>query len=711
MADQKVIAPMLVEAGGEHPKNVTHEDVESALMLGRIKNEISPAQKIDGIMRLYFTLKAVPLGGGRFFLVDGISGRVDSFVLGLVNVKVPAVEKTGAGVIEPESIREILKSNVDSFLDFDNYDVLTFHGLIDQYFSRGVQDWAVHATRDVTLTSLSVPDAIRAEDPSNLLKTLKGLENAFEAQIANCEEASSNLRQVRDKIDSRVLDRISAISLSPAMEDQKKKLLERIKDLGDERDRKMSEAEDKIRGVKSSLDDKLRAHLERVEELAQNLRATEAQVRQTSEEEERAALALRTEEARLGSIEDQILATTRKLREIELKKASDTSKEIHDTKSSSSSPSSSSPSSSQDEESTDAPVSSDSPSSSQTSVDVNVSSTSSGQAQVEKLEHKLDGDLLGDDIRQKDRTIEELSLEVAKLNFLLPEVRSRVNELKSTHNSAEAKLKKSKSDMEIAKNSLDEATGEKVLATEQEAALLSAMKDEMAKVSFEYQSKIESILKQVSIIEIGLKEQEYMFHTLGRDINYRIDELSKRLDALVQRNKDTKRRLFEECVIVFPSLDMEPIEIVFPIYIVISRESKTRYKVLFPAYVSKLSSAAIREKLLAKNVKNRVLRRILASGAGNRLIGRLISFSGSSTLSFAEPEGFKAEGERISDLLERDVELSNWLMTILPSTDLLTQNDFFEHVNSGLQKLRNDGTLSKAEVSELRNWALEISAA
>jgi hypothetical protein len=711
MADQKVIAPMLVESGGEHPKNVTHEDVESALMMSRIKNE-SSAQKIDGIIRLYFTLKAVPLGGGRFFLVDGISGSNGSFILGLVNVKVPAVEKTGSGVIEPETIRDILKSNADSFLDFDNYDVLTFHGLIDPFLSRGVQDWAVHATRDVTTTSLFLPDAIRAEDPSNLLKTLKGLENAFESQIMNCEEASSNLKQVRDKIGSRVLDRISAISLSPAMEDQKKKLLDRIKELGDERDRKISDAEDKIRNVRANLNDKLKNHLERVEELTQNLRAMEAQVRQVSEEEGQAALALRTEEARLESIEDQILATTRKLREIELKKASDTSKEIQDAKSTTTTSSSSS--GSQGQKNTDNTESGDPSSSSPSSNDdenVNVSSNSSGQAQIEKLEHSLDGDLLGEDLRQKDRSIEELSLEVAKLNFLLPQARSRVNELKSTHNLAEAKMKKAKSDMEVAKRSLDEATGEKVLASEQEASLISAMKDEMSKVSSEYQSKIESILKQVSIIEIGLKEQEYMFHTLGRDINYRIDELAKRLDALVQRNKDTKRKLFEDCVIVFPSLDMEPIEIVFPIYVVFSREGKPRYKVLFPSYVTKLSSSAVREKLLAKNVKNRILRRILASNPGNRLIGRLISLSGSSTLSFVEPEGFRAEGERISSLLERDMELSNWLMTILPSTDLLTQNDFFEHVNSGLQKLASDGTLSKAEVSELRNWALEISAA
>ena len=116
MADRKVIAPMLVESGGEHPKNVTHSDVEAALMISRIKNEC-PNPKIDGIMRVYYTLKAVPLDGGRFFLVDGITGSIDSFVLGLVDLKIPIVEKMSSGAAEPEAMREVLKANADAFLD------------------------------------------------------------------------------------------------------------------------------------------------------------------------------------------------------------------------------------------------------------------------------------------------------------------------------------------------------------------------------------------------------------------------------------------------------------------------------------------------------------------------------------------------------------------------------------------------------------------
>ena len=698
MADRKVIAPMLVESGGEHPKNVTHSDVEAALMISRIKNEC-PNPKIDGIMRVYYTLKAVPLDGGRFFLVDGITGSIDSFVLGLVDLKIPIVEKMSSGAAEPEAMREVLKANADAFLDYGNREVLTFRGLVDSSFKDGIQNWAVHGNYDATSASLFLPDIIHSENPDNLLKTLKGLENAFDSQVEGCTRTASTFKETLQKLESRVMDNISSISLSPSMEDQKKKLLDRIKALGDERDRKIGEASDKVRSIKANLDVKLREHLEKVESLSQELRASDTQVKQLTEEEEYALEALRTEERRLETLEDQILETTRKLREIELKKSVETRKDLQDFRASQKQDTS-------QEEQKNTETSGD-PSNGLTTI----VEDGSGQAQVEKLEQKLNGDLFAEKLRQQDRSIEELSLEVSRLSFMLPQVRSRVNELKSSHNEAQTRLTNAKEQMERVQKALTQATSQKVIANAQEAAMLQAMKDAITHVSSEYQSKIDTVLKQVSLIEIGLKEQEFEYLTLRRELEYRIDALSARLDKLGKQNKETTMKLFSDSIIVLPALETEPFQIALPVYIIFGRENTPRFKILLPAYVSKLSSADVREKLIEKNIKNRLMRKLIGSRVGNRLIGRLLNFSGSSTLSFIEPEGFAKVEEKLSKLLERDVDLLNWVMSTLPSTDLLSQNDFFDNVNSGLQKLQTDGTLSKAEVSELRNWALEISAA
>ena len=59
MSERRVVAPMFVESGGEHPKNVTHSDVESAIM-SRIKSE--SMGEIDGVLRVYYNLKAIPVG-------------------------------------------------------------------------------------------------------------------------------------------------------------------------------------------------------------------------------------------------------------------------------------------------------------------------------------------------------------------------------------------------------------------------------------------------------------------------------------------------------------------------------------------------------------------------------------------------------------------------------------------------------------------------
>ena len=451
MAEKKVIAPMLVESGGDHPKNVTHSDVEAALMLSRIKNEC-PSSKIDGIMRVYYTLNAVPLDGGRFFLLDGITGAINSFVLGLVNLKIPIVEKLASGTVEPEVMRDILKSNSDAFLDYENHEILTFHGLVDPLFKTGVQNWAVHGTYDATMASLFLPDIIKSDNPDNLLKTLKGLENAFDSQIETCEIVSSSFKETLQKIESRILDNISSISLSPSMEDQKKRLLDRIKALGDERDRKIGEASDKVRSIKANLDLKLREHLEKVEQLTQELRASDTQVKQLAEEEQYALGALRTEERRLETIEDQILETTRRLREVELKKTIQTTKDLQDYKSvQKQDASQENPAEAKSEE--------------QTSNEVN---SGSGQAQIEKLEHKMDGDLFAENLRQQDKSIEELSLEVSRLSFMLPQVRSRVNELRSTHSESESKLNNANGQMKAVQKALGQATNQKVMATQQE---------------------------------------------------------------------------------------------------------------------------------------------------------------------------------------------------------------------------------------------------
>jgi len=118
MSERRVIAPMFVESGGEHPKNVTHSDVESAIIMSRIKSEFEG--KIDGVLRVYYNLKAIPVGESRLFLVDPNCGTVSSFVLGMVDLKLPVVEKLASGeVTEPEAVRSLLKNNIEAFLDFE----------------------------------------------------------------------------------------------------------------------------------------------------------------------------------------------------------------------------------------------------------------------------------------------------------------------------------------------------------------------------------------------------------------------------------------------------------------------------------------------------------------------------------------------------------------------------------------------------------------
>jgi hypothetical protein len=169
---QKVIALLLVESGREKSSDVTCADIESVLMPDRIRDEC-PNQKIDGMIRAYFTVKAVPLHHGCYFLIYGIAGDFASFALGLENLKLRIVDAVSSGILDPEKARMALKASADAFLGFEAWEVLVFHGKIDPSFKTGVEDSAVHATYDASIGSLFVPDAPDSKillDPSRKIK-------------------------------------------------------------------------------------------------------------------------------------------------------------------------------------------------------------------------------------------------------------------------------------------------------------------------------------------------------------------------------------------------------------------------------------------------------------------------------------------------------------------------------------------------------------
>jgi predicted nucleic acid-binding Zn-ribbon protein len=671
---------MLVESGAESPRNVTRPEIETAIMMSRVKDSFD--KKIDGMLKLYYRLAVIPIDGNRLFVIDGICGDIRSFQIGFVDLKSPFIEKLTDSSIEPDpqTLRELLKTGEDAFLDFEHREHIIVRGLVDPDFRKGIHDWAIHGVWENQIPeSFLVPYTIKLDDPVELQKKLRGMANALTSIINGTLYIITELKSVASAAESKISDSISAINLSPTMEEQRKKLLDRIKALGAERDRNIREAEAKLRTIQNSLSAELSAHIDRISTLSQDLRGAETQFNQLTEEEEYSRQNLENAKRRLATIEDSILNATRKLREVELSNTETRRKRSNDRgEANGSNP-------------TD---------------QKNTQEGSKGSA----METKLEGDFLAEKVRQKDQTVEKLSLEITRLNILLPQVKAEVNELEASHRSLEQRLQSAKEELERARRALDEATKEKLLASEHEALQIAAIRDSITEISQEFQTKIDAVLKQVSMIDLRLKEEEYQLLTLKREIKFRIEKLMESLTRLTKLNQETQEQLFQLRCISLPVKKSEPFEVLLPFYLVLSRESSPRYKIFFPSYVSKLSKFIVRQKLLEKNVKNSILKGILSSRIGNSIIGKLLRYSGASSLYFTTPEGFEAISRRFAELLERNVEISDWVSSALMTSDLLGQQGFFDEVNAGLQKLEAEGTFSRAEVSEVRNWVLEIIA-
>jgi hypothetical protein len=660
-------------------------------------------KKVDGILKLYYRLGAIPIDGNRLFLIDGICGDLRSFKTGLFALKSPLIEKITDSSIEPDpqTLRELLKSAEDAFLDFEHQEQFTMRGLVDPTLRNGVGDWAIHGTWETEVPeSFLAPFALKLDDPADLQKRLRGIANTMSSVISSSLSFVTELKSVVAAAEAKISDSISAINLSPTMEDQKKKLLDRIKALGDERDRTVREAESKLRTIQGTMSAELFAHIEKVTGLSQELRGAETLVNQTSEEEEYSRQALEGARRRLSSIEDSILNATRKLHDEEMSTEELRDKRARDRKS-------------LDEDRKEAaggdgggqgaPSVTEGKGEGETTLANKTSTTTA-------VKTRIDGDVLGEQVRRQDKEVERLSLEIARLNVLLPQVRAEASSLEAAHTLVEEKLRSAKATLERVRKELEDATKEKVLATEHEQLQIAAFRDSINEISQEYQSKIDTVLRQVSLIDLRLKEEEYTLITLKREIKFRIDTLIQRLTNLTKVNQETQKQLLGMRCVSLPLKNSEPFEILVPFYIVLSRGASPRYRVYLPAYVSKLSKADVRKKLLEKNVKSAAVRAILSSRVGNSVIGRLLRYSGSSSLSFIQPEGFESLSKKISELLERNVELSDWVMSAFLTSDLLAQQGFFDEVNSGLQKLEAEGTLHHSEVSEIRNWVLEVTA-
>src|SRR5579875_1123139 len=119
---------MLVESGAESPRNVTRPEIETAIMMSRVKDSFD--KKIDGMLKLYYRLAVIPIDGNRLFVIDGICGDIRSFQIGFVDLKSPFIEKLTDSSIEPDpqTLRELLKTGEDAFLDFEHREHIIVRG-------------------------------------------------------------------------------------------------------------------------------------------------------------------------------------------------------------------------------------------------------------------------------------------------------------------------------------------------------------------------------------------------------------------------------------------------------------------------------------------------------------------------------------------------------------------------------------------------------